>query len=358
LVHRGINVLWKMSKTHKKPEVLDLDTVDLFQRGLERRSMSHQERDRLLGEFLGLLRLPFEEVLERSSPVLRHLIRLIFLSAARVVPKVAEQRLAMAQALVDANPTAAKFTQLGDIYYKLGDYPKAIGAYERACNFSPVNPNVFFLLGYAYGFTGDYVHAYQCFKSLLALKPKSQLRTRIYQNCLSLAKQCDQQDALLFYNFVVTGDPKNLEAWHGLVDIAFQLNDEESALKYLCRALEHHPDHEYFLFNRAALLAETEEWCEFALQDLHRLLYLNPDHKPGFELLVKICGYADELFQPPSFDFAYRDAPSSVSEAEGFVRGLELSARISPRNLQKLEDNLIRKGRHNDLIGWEEEDLN
>ena len=61
--------------------------------------------------------------------------------------------------------------QLGLVYMKLGDYPKAIETYNKVAELDPQFPDTFFNLGYIYAKKKDYPKAEEMYGRVVKLAP-------------------------------------------------------------------------------------------------------------------------------------------------------------------------------------------
>jgi tetratricopeptide (TPR) repeat protein len=61
--------------------------------------------------------------------------------------------------------------QLGLVYMKLGDYPKAIDTYNKVAELDPQFPDTFFNLGYIYAKKKDYPKAEEMYGRVVKLAP-------------------------------------------------------------------------------------------------------------------------------------------------------------------------------------------
>ncbi|OGP79425.1 MAG: hypothetical protein A2V86_01785 [Deltaproteobacteria bacterium RBG_16_49_23] len=84
-------------------------------------------------------------------------------------PQEAKSLLLKATTLDPANPQV--HFQLGLLYMKLKDYPKAIESYQKAADLDPKLPDTFFNLGYLYAIRKDYLKAEEMYDRAVKLAP-------------------------------------------------------------------------------------------------------------------------------------------------------------------------------------------
>jgi Tfp pilus assembly protein PilF len=103
---------------------------------------------------------------------------------SRVEAKALQDR---ATGLMDKNPKEARSLllkaikldstnvqghfQLGMVYMKLKDYPRAIEAYEKAAELDPKSPDTFFNLGYLYAIKKEYSKSEEMYGRVIKLAP-------------------------------------------------------------------------------------------------------------------------------------------------------------------------------------------
>ena len=73
---------------------------------------------------------------------------------------------------VELDPTSVKANfQLGLLYVKQKDYPKAIETYNKVAELDPLFPDTFFNLGYVYAMKKEYAKAENMYGRVIALNP-------------------------------------------------------------------------------------------------------------------------------------------------------------------------------------------
>jgi serine/threonine protein kinase len=84
-------------------------------------------------------------------------------------PKEAKSLLLKA---IQLDPTDVRgHFQLGLVYMKLKDYPRAIEAYQKAAELDPKSPDTFFNLGYLYAIRKDYLKSEEMYDRVVKLAP-------------------------------------------------------------------------------------------------------------------------------------------------------------------------------------------
>jgi len=85
-------------------------------------------------------------------------------------PKTARSLL-LESIKLDPNATQA-YAQLGLVYVKLKEYPKAIDTYRKVTEMDPNFPDIYFNLGYAYAMNKEYAKSEEMYSYVVALSPK------------------------------------------------------------------------------------------------------------------------------------------------------------------------------------------
>ncbi len=124
-------------------------------------------------------------------------------------PKKAEELLRKA---VQSDPQNARaYFDLGKIYTKSKDYPKAIQAYEMAADLDPSSPDAFFNLGFTYAATKDYGRAEKMLLRVTELKPHY-LDKALFNLAVVQQKQGKTQQSVENLKEALTVNPHNSRA--------------------------------------------------------------------------------------------------------------------------------------------------
>lgn len=160
--------------------------------------------------------------------------------------------------------------QVGEVYFKTGEYDKAVDQYRRAAERAPGLPSAHANLGlslYMAGFPdqageeyqkalritsnypvvhnnlgnmylekGDYVMAAEEYRKAIALSP--QYANAHYNLGQVLVKTGQLGEALASYREAVSLDAANAEAWYNLASVSARLNRRDDVIAALTRALD------------------------------------------------------------------------------------------------------------------------
>ena len=143
-------------------------------------------------------------------------------------------KLRMGQAL---NPTDAEgHLQLGKIYRELGEYEKAIEAFQNAIALDVEHEHAYNNLGLVYMDTRLFVLAIEMFQVALELSPGNPA----FSNNLGYAYDMTDQfeEALVAYHSAIEADPIFVDAYYNLADAYLNRDMYQEAVQYYESALE------------------------------------------------------------------------------------------------------------------------
>ncbi|HAY38034.1 MAG TPA: hypothetical protein DCY53_01060 [Desulfobacteraceae bacterium] len=124
-------------------------------------------------------------------------------------PDTAEILLSKA---VEADPQNAEaHFDLGRLYTKSKDYPKAITAYQKAANLNYRPSDAFYNLGFIYASTNDFANAEKMFLHVVDLKP-TYLDKVLFNLAVVQQRQGKKQECIENLEKAVINNPKNQRA--------------------------------------------------------------------------------------------------------------------------------------------------
>ena len=113
---------------------------------------------------------------------------------------------------VEVDPQNAEaYFDLGRLYTKLKDYPKALKAYEKAANLSYRSPDTYYNMGFIYASTKDYANAEKMFYHAADLKPPY-LDKVLFNLAVVQQKQGKKQHCIENLKKALINNPKNQRA--------------------------------------------------------------------------------------------------------------------------------------------------
>ena len=101
--------------------------------------------------------------------------------------------------------------ELGRVYTRMKQYPKAIGAYTKAAELDPKFPEPLFNLGYVYQVTMEYAKAEEMYARVVTLEPRY-LDEALYNLAIVQDKQGKRQEAIGNLERAVRVNPANKPA--------------------------------------------------------------------------------------------------------------------------------------------------
>lgn len=100
---------------------------------------------------------------------------------------------------------------LGRLYTKSQDYPKAIRAYQKAADLNPLSPDTLYNLGFVYAETKSYVSAEKMFLAVVELRP-DYLDKALFNLAVVQEKQGKRQQCIENLEKTLTVNPNNQRA--------------------------------------------------------------------------------------------------------------------------------------------------
>ena len=167
----------------------------------------------------------FEDVFT-NEPVMKEKIILPYSQALQgqadiLMEKEPQEAKSILLKAVKLNPDSIKGRfQLGLLYTRLKDYPKAIETYEKVGEMDPQHPDTFFNLGYIYALSKDYSKAEKMYSQVVKLAP-SYLDEALFNLAMVQRKQGKEKESIGSLKWALEVNPNN-----------------ELAHKYLQRAKE------------------------------------------------------------------------------------------------------------------------
>jgi tetratricopeptide (TPR) repeat protein len=114
----------------------------------------------------------------------------------------------LGQAIGADQKCAQAYHELGRVYTKLKDFPKAIEAYLKAVDLDPKFPDTFFNLGYVYTATKEYPKAEEMYAQAVKLEP-GYLDDALFNLAFVQQRRGKKQDALKNLNRALQINPNN-----------------------------------------------------------------------------------------------------------------------------------------------------
>jgi type II secretory pathway predicted ATPase ExeA/cytochrome c-type biogenesis protein CcmH/NrfG len=158
----------------------------------------------------------YEDALAHQ-PVKRPEVKARYVQALRgqagmLLEKDSKQSEILLHKAIEVDPQNAQtHYELGKLYTRSKDYPKAISAYQKAADLNPRSANTLFNLGFVYATTKDTVRAEEMFLRVVKLKPPYQDRA-IFNLAMVQQKQGKNRECIANLEKVLKINPQNKKA--------------------------------------------------------------------------------------------------------------------------------------------------
>jgi TolA-binding protein len=129
--------------------------------------------------------------------------------AAGLMDKNPQEAKSLLVKAVQLDPKSARgFFELGVVYMKLKDHPKAIEAYQKSGELDPSAPDTFFNLGYLYAVKKDYSKAEETYERVVKLAP-SYLDEALFNLGMVQEKQGKRKESIENLERALSINPNN-----------------------------------------------------------------------------------------------------------------------------------------------------
>jgi serine/threonine protein kinase len=113
-----------------------------------------------------------EDTEERVRELLDQASQLMETQASRLMETEPEKAKAMLIDAIKLDPgNVLNHSQLGHVYVKLKDFPKAIEAYQKVSEIDPQSPEAYFNMGYVYAIMKNYTSAEKMYSRVVDMSP-------------------------------------------------------------------------------------------------------------------------------------------------------------------------------------------
>lgn len=174
---------------------------------------------------------------------------------------------------IGINPNDAEsHTNLGAVYQKLGDYPKALQEYSKAKALNPKNLTTRFNMGTLYQSQKEYNLAITAYDEVLQFSPKDTSARYYKAQCLNELKQFDK--AAEEYRKILAIEPNNTEAKNLMLEAMSKIASPEEMLNHYENATQNGAD-ATTLYNYAYQLHKANKLDE-AISNYIKSIQLDP----------------------------------------------------------------------------------
>ncbi len=199
------------------------------------------------------------------------------------------------------------FYNLGIVYEKLKDFPKAKESYLKALEISPDSIDSTYNLGLVYTELKEYDKAIKSFENILKEDPQD---SNSYFNLgLIYFKTRDYIKAIENFQMTIDINDEDIYAHFYIGNIFKELGDLDSAKEKFNKVLELSPDYSWAYYNLAVIDNETGN-LEGAVYNLEKTIELNPYDTEAYEILVRI------LLKEQDYENAIKYSKEALAQCE------------------------------------------
>jgi tetratricopeptide (TPR) repeat protein len=184
---------------------------------------------------------------------------------------------------INPGPAWTGLNQLGSIYMKLGQYDKAIVAFEEVVEANAQDLKATYSLAYSYDMSGQYDKAAVLYKSLIQLNPKD---AESYYNMLFRLydKAGDYENAVAISQEIVNIAPENAQNHYNQGYAYLKKEDLGNALAAFQKAVELKPDFDTAYSQIGFVHFKLKQYPE-AIDSLTRFTETTPDNSDVYYLI-------------------------------------------------------------------------
>jgi len=199
------------------------------------------------------------------------------------------------------------FYNLGIVYEKLRNFPKAKDAYIKSLELSPESTDSTYNLGLVYTELGEFDNAIECFEKIL--KNDNEDSNSYFNLGLIYFKMKNYLKAMENFQTTIDLNDEDIYAHFYIGNIFKILGDSESAREKFLKVLDLSPDYSWAYYNLAVIDNETGN-TDGAVKNLKKTIELNPYDVEAYEILIRI------LLKNKDYDEAVNTAADAVNQCE------------------------------------------
>jgi tetratricopeptide (TPR) repeat protein len=186
--------------------------------------------------------------------------------------------------------------EIGNLYFNLKNYKKAIEWYDTALKVNPENKDAWNNKGVATVRLGDVERALRFYD--LALKIDDEYEQCWFNKGKALYRLKKLKDAIECFSKVTQINPESICAWNNKGVLLRAIGKTKDAIKCYETAIKIKPDYEWAWHNKGMVLAEMGK-REDALRCFNKALSINPDFKPSKDSKELFAKKRKALFKLP-----------------------------------------------------------
>lgn len=234
-----------------------------------------------------------------------------------------QKALEMCEAYIEACPDDVRgYARLGNVAHELGEYNKAILAFDRALKLSPEDKEIWNNLGYTCFSRGFLERAHECFDKAIRIDPD--YKQAWYNKGYAYHGADMLEEAVRCYKRAISIDPRDKVLWNNLGNALYNLGRYVESIPKFVTALRVDPDYEIAWNNIGNALEKIGAFRQ-AIPFHDRSLEISPSFdyalyakgvcrskigqlEEGYDLIV------ESLDLNPSYDEAWKARASVASQ--------------------------------------------
>lgn len=181
---------------------------------------------------------------------------------------------------IGINPNDAEsHTNLGAVYQRLGDYPKALQEYSRAKALNPKNLTTRFNIGTLYQSQKEYNLAIVAYDEVLQFNPQDTMARYYKAQCLMELKQFEK--AAEEYKKLSAIEPNNSEYKNLMYEAIRQVAPQEEVIETLAQQTQENPTDASTTYNYAYELHKANKLDE-AIENYNKAIKIDPKNPDSY----------------------------------------------------------------------------
>lgn len=181
---------------------------------------------------------------------------------------------------INPGPAWTGLNQLGSVYVKLGQYDKAINAFEEVIQSNPEDLKANYNLAYSYDMSGQYERAAPLYRKLISLNPEN---ANAYYGLLFRLhdKAAQYEKAVEVGQEIISLDPDNPNAQYNLGIIYIKLENYEKAIETFDHILSINPNFDPAIYNIGLVYSKQKKYPD-AIQAFTKFTELKTDNPDAY----------------------------------------------------------------------------
>jgi tetratricopeptide (TPR) repeat protein len=183
---------------------------------------------------------------------------------------------------------------LGSAYGESGQFTEAIKAIEQGLSINAKEANAWFILGNAYNESGQYTEAIKAYKQALSIDPEN---ASAWYNLGNAYDEFGQYtEAIKAYKQALSINPEYVEAWHNLGSTYGKSGQHIKAINSYKQALSINPENAGAWYNLGNAYSQSGQYTE-AIKAYKQALSINPEYVEAWHNLGVVYNISGQTSQ-------------------------------------------------------------